>query len=290
MPHDRLLASMSRSVFCPILPSNTQSSRRLSEAMLTGCIPVFVGEPFHTLPLATDVPYASFALFVNVSDSSAWVNTSSPKWEHNHMISKAWKLDDLSVRSSVVTIPRLADLVRLLRSMPADEVAARQAGVIAHRLKFYYPAATAEALASAATAGGDASLGLGLAPGAATATGGSLLGHGQRRHHRQMLAGQGTAAATAARQRQLQQAQAGASVLGELLMRKMCHRAAAVKKRMADSVEQGMDLGDSDEKVEHPSLAGQVQAEAGAEAAPAAAAAAVAAEAEAGKPARRQRH
>lgn len=36
MRHDQLIASMSRSVFCPILPSNTQSSRRLSEAMLTG--------------------------------------------------------------------------------------------------------------------------------------------------------------------------------------------------------------------------------------------------------------
>lgn len=52
-----------------------------------GCIPVFVGEPFHTLPLAGDVDYKSFALFVNVSDNSPWVNTSSPKWEHNHMVS-----------------------------------------------------------------------------------------------------------------------------------------------------------------------------------------------------------
>ena len=36
MPHDQLMARMARSVFCPILPSNTQSSRRLSEAMLAG--------------------------------------------------------------------------------------------------------------------------------------------------------------------------------------------------------------------------------------------------------------
>lgn len=47
---------------------------------------MFVGEPFHTLPLAADVDYKSFALFVNVTDSSRWVNASSPKWEHNHMV------------------------------------------------------------------------------------------------------------------------------------------------------------------------------------------------------------
>jgi hypothetical protein len=47
---------------------------------------VFVGAPFHTLPLAGDVDYSSFALFVNVSDTTPWVNASSPKWEHNHMV------------------------------------------------------------------------------------------------------------------------------------------------------------------------------------------------------------
>lgn len=52
----------------------------------TGCIPVFVGEPFHSLPLASDVDYASFALFLNVTDASAWLNATSPKWEHNNMV------------------------------------------------------------------------------------------------------------------------------------------------------------------------------------------------------------
>lgn len=36
MPHAELVQRMSRSVFCPIVASNTQSSRRLSEAILTG--------------------------------------------------------------------------------------------------------------------------------------------------------------------------------------------------------------------------------------------------------------
>ena len=36
LEHGQLAAAMQRSVFCLVLPSNTQSSRRLTEAMLTG--------------------------------------------------------------------------------------------------------------------------------------------------------------------------------------------------------------------------------------------------------------
>lgn len=172
-------------------------------------------------------------------------------------IAKAWKLDDHSLASSVVTVKKLSDLVRLLRSMPADEVAARQAGVVANRLKFYYPAAPAEAVAAAATAG-DAEA-LGSAPGAATPAGSGLLGHGGHRRLRLLAEAGGQPAAAAAQQQQRQQA----SVLGELLMRKMCHRAAAVKKRLEEAAAQGLDLTDSDEKVEHPALAGLAPADEG---------------------------
>ena len=37
--------------FCLVLVGDTQSSRRRTEVMLTGCIPVFVGPPWHALPL-----------------------------------------------------------------------------------------------------------------------------------------------------------------------------------------------------------------------------------------------
>ncbi|EFN56525.1 hypothetical protein CHLNCDRAFT_144148 [Chlorella variabilis] len=232
--------------------------------MDVSCIPVFVGAPFHTLPLAGDVDYASFALFVNVTDTSAWVNTSSPKWEHNHMISKAWKLDDRSAEEGMVTVPRLADLVTLLRGMPAEEVAARHAGVVAHRLKFWYPPASAQAIATSVAAAGAAS-----AAGAGIATSGALL-QGGRGGGGGGGAGTGAAgarvlregaAAAEALQGQLAAARAGHSVLGELLMRKMCHRAAAVQKRLAEAAQLGLDYQDSDEKVEHPSLAQQATPE-----------------------------
>ena len=39
-----------------------QSSRRVSEVILSGCIPVFLGPPFHTLPLAELVNYQAFSV------------------------------------------------------------------------------------------------------------------------------------------------------------------------------------------------------------------------------------
>ena len=54
-PHASMLESMAGSVFCLIMPGNSQSSQRLTEAFLTGCIPVFLGPPWHSLPFATEV-------------------------------------------------------------------------------------------------------------------------------------------------------------------------------------------------------------------------------------------
>ena len=51
-PRPQLLADMARAHFCLIMPGNSQSSGRLADAFFTGCIPVFLGPPFHTLPFA----------------------------------------------------------------------------------------------------------------------------------------------------------------------------------------------------------------------------------------------
>lgn len=187
-PHAEVLSKMRRARFCAVISSNVQSSRRLSEAVLSGCIPVrdgrgyiavgdlaewglvqgrgmaecrrgwwgkqgifllsfvpcrgratcrrgclpqgvhgqhskpglvqrshparknrlhwpapdptspkpnpphprlpqvFIGPPFHTLPLAKHVDYASMGVFIEVQDTSLWINRSSINWEHNHMV------------------------------------------------------------------------------------------------------------------------------------------------------------------------------------------------------------
>ena len=54
-PHGSMLEAMAGSVFCLIMPGNSQSSQRLTEAFIAGCIPVFLGPPWHTLPFSTEV-------------------------------------------------------------------------------------------------------------------------------------------------------------------------------------------------------------------------------------------
>ena len=53
--HRSLVEQMADSAFCLIMPGNSQSSQRLTEAFLTGCIPVFLGPPWHSLPLTQKV-------------------------------------------------------------------------------------------------------------------------------------------------------------------------------------------------------------------------------------------
>ena len=57
------MLQMRRSVFCFLLPGDTPSSRRLSDIIIAGCIPVFLGAPYHAMPFADEIAYADFALF-----------------------------------------------------------------------------------------------------------------------------------------------------------------------------------------------------------------------------------
>ena len=48
--NDQVTRHSENSVFCLVMSGKTQTARSLSEAFLAGCIPVFVGPPFHGLP------------------------------------------------------------------------------------------------------------------------------------------------------------------------------------------------------------------------------------------------
>lgn len=65
--HRSVLEQMATSAFCLILPGNSQSSQRLTEAFLAGCIPVFIGPPWHSLPLNQRVRGSIPALFLSFS-------------------------------------------------------------------------------------------------------------------------------------------------------------------------------------------------------------------------------
>ena len=49
-PQPELLRDMAQAQFCLVMPGNGQSSGHLADAFFAGCIPVFLGPPFHTLP------------------------------------------------------------------------------------------------------------------------------------------------------------------------------------------------------------------------------------------------
>ena len=50
--HEKQMELYLTSRFCLMLPGDSQTSRRLPEAVMAGCVPVFLGPPFHSMPLA----------------------------------------------------------------------------------------------------------------------------------------------------------------------------------------------------------------------------------------------
>lgn len=113
VPHDQLMEIYRRSLFCPIMPGNAQSSRRLSEVILNGCIPVFIGGPFHSLPLAQYIHWNELAVFIKVKDTHEWIDSSSSNWRLNDMINLAWKLD---YPVQLVEVDTLEDALDYLKS------------------------------------------------------------------------------------------------------------------------------------------------------------------------------
>ncbi len=64
---------MRNATFCLTMPGDSASTRRLSETIMAGCIPVFVGPPYASMPMAEHVRYRDFSVFFNVSDYSGWL-------------------------------------------------------------------------------------------------------------------------------------------------------------------------------------------------------------------------
>lgn len=106
---------MQSSRYCGILPAaEMQSSVELPLAIQSGCIPVFLGPPFHSMPMVLDVEYSKMAVFIHIVD-----HTKS-----------LWRLDDLhmqdgdlepdeTIQNAPVEVPDVLDAIRHLRNIPA---------------------------------------------------------------------------------------------------------------------------------------------------------------------------
>lgn len=63
---DRMMSTL----FCLVLPGDSASARRTSEIFMAGCIPVFLGPPYGSMPLAEEggIDYKASSLFFNVTE------------------------------------------------------------------------------------------------------------------------------------------------------------------------------------------------------------------------------
>ena len=68
MEHSQVIQTMQETLFCLLLPGDSVSSRRAAEIMLAGCIPVFIGPPYHNMPLAEHIDYKAASIFLHVEE------------------------------------------------------------------------------------------------------------------------------------------------------------------------------------------------------------------------------
>ena len=112
---DLVTKGMQRSKFCLILPGDAQSSRRLSESIRAGCIPVFIGPPYHSTPIAYDVDWPAMSIFFNISHYHEWMDDNFP-W-HLKPNSAAtdgqdatWWITDTQVKKHLVHVEALSEV------------------------------------------------------------------------------------------------------------------------------------------------------------------------------------
>ena len=82
--HPDVIKIMQETVFCLLLPGDSASSRRLAEIMLAGCIPVFVGPPYHNMPLSDFVDYRAASIFLNVEEMAEFSKPGQILEEPDH--------------------------------------------------------------------------------------------------------------------------------------------------------------------------------------------------------------
>lgn len=134
--HAELMVALQQSVFCLLPGGDTQSSRRLTEIIMAGCIPVIIGPPYHTLPFAQDVDYKSFAVFFNVTN----LETLKLYWP-NQLLEGYMLPERLDLQSKVINIQTLDEIAVALidRARFSDEdIVSRQTALLLYKSRFLF--------------------------------------------------------------------------------------------------------------------------------------------------------
>eukprot|EP01025_Chloroclados_australasicus_P033552 TRINITY_DN3425_c0_g2_i1.p1 TRINITY_DN3425_c0_g2~~TRINITY_DN3425_c0_g2_i1.p1 ORF type:complete len:437 (+),score=42.62 TRINITY_DN3425_c0_g2_i1:310-1620(+) len=101
--HIDVLQQYHYSKYCFVIAGDSESSLRLTEVVLAGCVPIFVGEPFHALPFKQQIDYRQFGLFFRL-ENLPFVST---------------KQESLFVPQDQVTnVANAMEIVDYLRSLP----------------------------------------------------------------------------------------------------------------------------------------------------------------------------
>ena len=109
VPFAEMFTSMSHSRFCMALPGDAASTRRLSELMLSGCIPVFPGPPYHSMPFSEQIDWRAAGVFFNITDYTPWSDEKlefklSPDSRSIHETEARWWVPDAPVLEALVPV------------------------------------------------------------------------------------------------------------------------------------------------------------------------------------------
>jgi hypothetical protein len=128
-----------RATFCPLIAGDSPSTTRLSEPILLGCVPVIVGPPWPLIPLLQTgaVPWAKIALFVEMTNTSAWARADdverfrSWQWDESGPALRATLAPGQLLRAADA-----ADFVRQLADVPPARVAELREAALPFRKLF----------------------------------------------------------------------------------------------------------------------------------------------------------
>lgn len=129
MPHDEVVRKYQQSRFCLVMPGDTQSSRRATEVIINGCLPVFAGPPFNTIPLASQIRADAFSLLVRIKDTTPWATTTDQQWQTEH-----WEAD---IQETHV-IADVTQLLPVIAAVSMAQITAMQRALEAERRKLLY--------------------------------------------------------------------------------------------------------------------------------------------------------
>eukprot|EP00889_Picochlorum_renovo_P004110 jgi/Picre1/31140/NNA_006494.t1 len=129
-----MIDRMKKSRYCAILPSaDRQATTQLPLAVQQGCIPVFLGPPFHAMPMVLDVEYSNIALFIHMVDHTRSL------WALDEMSMADGDLEpDATIRSNPIEVPNIVDAINHLRNIPAPLAQKLHQATLQESHKFSY--------------------------------------------------------------------------------------------------------------------------------------------------------